>query len=122
MATPAGIETFERRHALRLPAVVQQYYRSPRLICLLQAAWSKLNTDVFLEDLNDEALPPVRIWKGAPYLVIGQFPHSDTECGAELDGDDPYMYWEGVFNDLQPRVKFADWIYGLAKYLLEDEK
>lgn len=120
MSTPGGIADFQRRHGLPLPPVLRQYYQSLRLICLLQAAWNELNTDVFLEDLDGEDLPAVRIWRDTPHIVIGCFPYCGTECGAELIGNDQYMYWEGACEDVQPHVKLADWLHGLALKLLVD--
>ncbi len=118
MATPAGIADFEQRHGLRLPDTLQQYYRSLRLISLLQAAWDVLNMDVFLTDRPDQDQPEIWSWRGKPHVVIAEFPHSDTVCGAELTGDDLYMHWEGIFGNDQPFITFPDWIHSVTVRLL----
>jgi hypothetical protein len=48
LATEAGVRGFEARYGLAMPGALCQYYRSARLICLLQAAWG---VDVFLEGI-----------------------------------------------------------------------
>jgi hypothetical protein len=120
MSTPAGVADFERRHALRLPDALREYYRSLRLISLLQAAWEICAIDVFLTDLGDSDLPPIRTWRDKPYVVIGDLPYGGTLCGAEATGNDQYMYWEGVFGDRQPEITLADWLHGAAARLLTD--
>ncbi len=122
VATPGGVADFECRHGLQLPETLQEYYRSLRLISLLQAAWDVLNMDLFLADLPDEDQPHVRTWRGRPYVVIGEFPHTGTVCGAELTGDDQHMYWEGVFLDRQPSITLPDWIHGVTMRLLGDDE
>ena len=110
LATEAGVTDFQNKHGLALPAEVQQYYKSIRLICFLQEAW---DVDVFLEDMQSHDLPEVRCLGGTPYVVIGYFAHSDTVCGTQLTGDHCYMYWEGIFGT-QPGVTLAEWVHGAA--------
>ena len=120
MATPAGVADFERRHGLQLPDSLQEYYRSLRLISLLQAAWDVLNMDVYFSDVPDEDRPEIRTWRGKPHVVIGDFPYGGTVCGAELTGGDQYMHWDGDFVGGQPSITLADWIDGLIVRLLVD--
>jgi hypothetical protein len=116
LSTPAGVADFERRHGFRLPDALREYYRSLRLISLLQAAWDICNIDVFLTECPNP--PAVETWHDKPHVVIGEFPYCDTVCGAELTGSDQYMYWEGVWQDQQPVITLSDWLHGSAVRLL----
>ena len=118
MGTAGGVADFERKHGHKLPDTLREYYRSLRLISLLQAAWDALNTDFFLSEVSDQDQPEIRTWRGKPHVVIGDFPYTGTACGAELTGEDQHMYWEGVFGPKQPFVTLPDWIHGLTLGLL----
>ena len=117
LSTEAGVREFEARHGLEMPGALRQYYKSTRLISLLQAAWG---VDVFLEDpfiVNDDP-PGLEYWDGKPHVVIGYFPHGDTLCGAELGGARPYMYWEGFSEGREPDMTLSEWVCGAASRLL----
>jgi hypothetical protein len=117
LSSEAGFTEFERKHGVDLPDVLRRYYHSPRLICLLQAAW---DVDVFLENMDRVDPPEIRMWNGRPHVVIGYFPHSDTVCGAELLGQQQYMYWEGYSENRQPQYTLSEWVYGAASRLLKE--
>src|SRR3954463_365258 len=46
LSTEPGVREFEAKYGLEMPTALRQYYKSTRLISLLQAAWG---VDVFLE-------------------------------------------------------------------------
>ena len=98
-----------------MPDALRHYYRSTRLICLLQAAWG---VDVFLEDSGSDDPPGLEYWDTKPHVVIGYYLHGDTLCGAELTGEHQHMYWEGFFAGREPDMTLSEWVCGAASRLL----
>jgi hypothetical protein len=98
-----------------MPNALRQYYKSTRLISLLQAAWG---VDVFLEDMDNNDPPGLEYWNMKPHVVIGYFLHCDTICGAELTGQHQYMYWEGFSEGREPDTTLSEWVCGAANRLL----
>jgi hypothetical protein len=103
-----------------LPDALREYYKSLRLINLLQAAWDTCNVDVFLTECPNP--PDVETWHDKPHVVIGEFPYCDTVCGAELTGNDQYMYWEGHSENRLPSITLSDWVHESAVRLLSDNE
>jgi hypothetical protein len=115
LSTESGVREFEAKHGLEMPDALRQYYRSTRLISLLQAAWG---VDVFLENMDNDDPPGVAYWNRKPFVVVGYFPHADTLCGAELTGGHQYMYWEGFSEGRVPDTTLPEWVWGAASRLL----
>jgi hypothetical protein len=101
LSTEAGVREFEAKYGWEMPTALRHYYKSTRLISLLQAAWG---VDVFLNDMDNDDPPGLSYWNRKPHVVIGYYLHGDTICGAELTGEHQYMYWEGFSEgqDLSP--------------------
>lgn len=115
LSTEPGVRQFEAKYGVEMPNTLRHYYKSTRLICLLQAAWG---VDVFLEDMNNDDPPGLEYWNTKPHVVIGYFPHGDTLCGVELTGDHQYMYWEGFSEGREPDTTLSEWVCGAASRLL----
>ena len=115
LSTDAGVREFEAKHGLEMPSALRHYYKSTRLICLLQAAWS---VDVFLEDMDNNDPPGLEYWNRKPHLVIGYYLPGDTTCGTELIGDHQYMYWEGFSERRELNITLSEWVCGAAHQLL----
>jgi hypothetical protein len=109
------VSAFEAKYGLEMPNALRHYYRSTRLISLLQAAWG---VDVFLEDMGNDDPPGLEYWDRKPHVVIGYYLHGDTICGAELTGGRQHMYWEGFSEGREPDVTLSEWVYGAASRLL----
>ena len=117
LSTEPGVREFEAKYGIEMPDALRHYYRSTRLISLLQAAWG---VDVFLEDpfIGNDDPPGLEYWNGKPHVVIGYYPHGDTLCGAELTGEHAYMYWEGFSEGREPDTTLSEWVCGAARRLL----
>jgi hypothetical protein len=115
LSTEPGVSEFEAKYGVVMPEVLRRYYKSTRLISLLQAAWG---VDVFLGDMDNDDLPGLKYWNMTAHVVIGYFPDGDTVCGAELDGEHQHMYWEGFSEGREPDITLSEWVCGAAKRLL----
>jgi hypothetical protein len=115
LSTEPGVSEFEAKYGVEMPDVLRRYYGSTRLISLLQAAWG---VDVFLEGMENGDPPGLEHWNMRPHVVIGYFPDGDTVCGAELDGEHQYMYWEGFSEGREPDMTLSEWVWSAANRLL----
>ena len=115
LSTEAGVKAFEEKHRLEMPRTLRQFYKSARLISLLQAAWG---VDVFLEGMDDDDPPGLMDWNSMPHIVIGYYPHGDSICAAEMIGERQLMFWEGVSVRQEQKVTLAEWVRGAAERLL----
>jgi hypothetical protein len=120
LGTAVGIAAFEARHGVTVPAALREFYGCVPLACFLEAA---IDGEVFLADLAtitaDEMPPPVTWWS-RPHLVFAFHGHSGMVCAAELDSDDPRVFWgfdgdaEPYLDEDRPPVTFSEWVFGVV--------
>lgn len=109
LGTETGIKHLEDRFKARIPDSLRLFYRFPATGCWLLAHSA---TDILLDDYAPDLRPHLVWWYNRPYLVIAEFPHSQTVCAVQPITDNPRIEWgdDGAQNPFDnPPTYFVQW-------------